>query len=771
MKKRTFCAAMALLFTLCAAAPAFAAEGGTGAPIYENTVELAGGLSFGNVISFNSSGKRVEGYTLETTAGGDVYPIVMAEDMIYSAMNIEEMVAYAESTGLNVLGAVNADFFYSSMSLPLGGVIQDGRYISDMNGENMLAFTDSGAFCSVKPDVTMTLDNKGGGRYFDYDTGEFIDNQGKSVTVDHYNKVRTNAGGLFLYNSAFHSESTNTSLPGWAVIFRIISGEITVSGTVELQVEKVIPSGTDYPLEEGHMVLTSQANGRYPDTYKDFSAGDRVTLTTVCSDERLSNAVWGTGCGDMLVENGEMTDPEGWDQDLIKSHPRTAIGIKDDGSVVAYVVDGRSSTHSNGALMEEISADLIAKGCKTVVNLDGGGSSAMVVKLPGDDTCTVVNRPSDGKPRDCSTYILFVSDRKPDGIPARLGIENDGAFVLAGSPMGLEFTCTDRSGNPAPVPEDIDVSCELGTYDDGVYFAGGEPGVDKLSLRSHSTGITGTATVHITDTVDSLTVTDAETGERPVLSDLEDGAVLELNVSATYLTRPVSISRDNVEYELTMGLGDVTEGVITFRKGEVTEGELTVSAGGQTLTYPVTFEAPVGFEDAAGHWAEESINRLYALGVVTGNDDGLYHPDGQMTRGGFVMMIWNALGKPTVDGVCQYTDVPEGIWYYDAVNWSQAVGLTSGSGDGIFNPDGSLTRQDAFTLIYKLLDMMRLELPTGDETTLADFSDAGDISDYALAPVTSLAAYGLVSGNDNMLMPKKGLTRAEMAMLLCKALF
>ncbi len=770
MKKRAISFILAAILTFSLLSPAFAAEGGTGEELYVNTQELIDGFSYTNPISKNASDKRVETFSVETTPGSPVYPIVMAEDMIYSSMTIDKMVEYAESIGLNVHAAVNADFFYNSMSMPLGGVIQDGEFITDMNGETMLAFGGEGAFFVKTPVVTMTLRNHGGGEYAD-ETGATHSNAGLDVQVSHYNKVRTRTGGMFLYTDDYHTSSTQTSLPGWAVIFRILEGSVTVSGQVELEVEKVVPEGTDYALDPEHMVLTAQTDSDFPDTYKSFSEGDNVTLVTECSDASLLNARWATGCGDALALDGALTDKESWDKALTEIHPRTALGIKPDGSVIAYVVDGRQGNYSYGALMEEVAIDLLARGCQTVVNLDGGGSSVISVRLPGQETCEVVNKPSDGKPRSCSTYILFVSDTEADGVAARLGVEQDGAFVLAGSSLPLDFLATDKAGMPANVPEDIEVTPEFGSFENGVYTAGDSAGVDVLTLWSPSLELQGEARIHVVTGVDSVSVTDALTGEKPALLELKDGDVISLNVSASYLSRPVMVEQSLVEYTLTEGMGNVTNGVLTITEGDVYEGTLTAALGGMRAEFPVAIKKPRSFSDVAGHWAEEDITLLWKDGVVGGYSDGTFRPDVPMTRAEFVTMLWNALGKPEMDAECAYDDVAADSWYYAQVVWSQAIGVTNGSGNGLFDPEGDLTREQGFTMIYRLLSIMRLELPDPDSVVLDGFPDAGDVSEYAREGLSSLIQSGVVNGVDGRLDPKVTLTRAQMAALLVRSLF
>lgn len=76
-------------------------------------------------------------------------------------------------------------------------------------------------------------------------------------------------------------------------------------------------------------------------------------------------------------------------------HPRTAVGISEDGtSLLLLVVDGRQAS-SRGATLAELGELMKGFGAHSAINLDGGGSTAMVVKDPVTGVFTVVNRPSD----------------------------------------------------------------------------------------------------------------------------------------------------------------------------------------------------------------------------------------------------------------------------------------------------------------------------------------------------------------------------------------
>ncbi|HYG19831.1 MAG TPA: phosphodiester glycosidase family protein, partial [Ohtaekwangia sp.] len=86
------------------------------------------------------------------------------------------------------------------------------------------------------------------------------------------------------------------------------------------------------------------------------------------------------GGGPVLVKDGKLRDTsleEGFGESHLKRHPRTAIGYRDDYTLVLMVVDGRQET-SAGVTIRELAQIMLATGCRGAVNLDGGGSSAMV---------------------------------------------------------------------------------------------------------------------------------------------------------------------------------------------------------------------------------------------------------------------------------------------------------------------------------------------------------------------------------------------------------
>ena len=110
-----------------------------------------------------------------------------------------------------------------------------------------------------------------------------------------------------------------------------------------------------------------------------------------------------------LVENGVpiTVNADGGCHSEDTVAPRTAIGIKEDGSVVMTVADGRS-TISNGLVLTDLAKYMAEQGCVTAVNLDGGGSSAMSIKDMKTNTFAAVNNPSDGEEREVGNTLLII---------------------------------------------------------------------------------------------------------------------------------------------------------------------------------------------------------------------------------------------------------------------------------------------------------------------------------------------------------------------------
>ncbi len=744
MKKRLLC--FLLIAAMLLTTGAFAAGSGTGSAVYENPTDLADGLTYLNQISYSSAGRRVETYTLENAPGGTVYPIVLAADTIYGGFDVNQMISYARGLGYNVVGAVNADFGYWDTRIPTGMVVENGIYKSSPEGNNAVAFMDGSAFVSFMPEVKITLTN---------------DRTGASVSTTHLNKSRAN-GGLYLYSEYFSTVSTRTTADGWAVRFKVAEGDLSLSGTLQLEVTEVYEGKDAMKIGEDNLILTATAASELGLDFEKFAVGDTVTLTTECTDEKLAQAPWVSGGGNILVSEGAVYHPEWWDSSINEANPRTAVGIKADGTVVYHVMDGRTS-YSKGSTLRELADDMISMGCEYAINLDGGGSSVMSLLLPGETDTKVVNSPSDGKLRSVCSYILFVTDETSDGTARHLFLKQNGQFVLNGATIPLTPMATDKSMKTVTAPANVSIQSNLGTVSGGSYTAGASTGVDRLTLSAGSAS--GSAYLHIIDKADSLTITNAETDKTVSKTTLEKGESLSLAVSAKYLLRDVRMDGVKPVYTVEGEIGTITEdGVFTADGKAGAEGKIIVSIAG--LTAEVAVAVSFEFADMQSHWAADYVKELYEAGIVNGVTETTFQPDGSMKRGDFVLMLYRAAGSPEVTDSVTFTDVPADAYYAGAIAWAQAKGIAQGSGDGTFQPQDTLTRQQGFTFVYRALSELGVAAPGENTVTLDGFADADQVADWAKDAALALVSMGVVEGADGKLDPQAELTRAQMAKIL-----
>lgn len=119
---------------------------------------------------------------------------------------------------------------------------------------------------------------------------------------------------------------------------------------------------------------------------------------------KIANMLHGFGASHVMMKNGKEYQTDVGSSFATIRHPRTAMGYDADGNVYLLVVDGRRPKLSNGASLLDLTLILMDQGCTTAVNLDGGGSSTIIVDNGG---FTVGNSPSDGGLRKIFNSVLI----------------------------------------------------------------------------------------------------------------------------------------------------------------------------------------------------------------------------------------------------------------------------------------------------------------------------------------------------------------------------
>ena len=123
----------------------------------------------------------------------------------------------------------------------------------------------------------------------------------------------------------------------------------------------------------------------------------------------------------------------------------------------------------------------------------------------------------------------------------------------------------------------------------------------------------------------------------------------------------------------------------------------------------VKIEAPIqpatpaiSFTDVdPGAYYYDAIAWAVEEGITVGTSATTFSPDVPCTRAQIVTFLWRTAGSPVMGGNNPFTDVASGSYYYDAVQWAVAQGITAGTGATTFSPDAACTRGQTVTFLYR----------------------------------------------------------------------
>ncbi len=192
-----------------------------------------------------------------------------------------------------------------------------------------------------------------------------------------------------------------------------------------------------------------------------------------------------------------------------------------------------------------------------------------------------------------------------------------------------------------------------------------------------------------------------------------------------------------------------------------------VSPGSSSGIVPSASQAASGkFSDLESvPWAVEAISALAEKNILNGRGNGTFDPDGNVTREEFAKLVVNMFNISAPEEiVTEFTDTVSGEWYEEYVNTAAACGIVGGYGDGRFGIGENITRQDCTVMLLRAMEY--IGKPVDIEAELG-FADADDIDDYAKDAVKVLSGMSIINGKgDNLFIPKAFCSRAEAAVML-----
>ena len=167
---------------------------------------------------------------------------------------------------------------------------------------------------------------------------------------------------------------------------------------------------------------------------------------------------------------------------------------------------------------------------------------------------------------------------------------------------------------------------------------------------------------------------------------------------------------------------------------------------------------------ATGSYYEDAVDWAVENGITQGTDDTHFSPDGICTRAQAVTFLWRAAGSPEPETrAMPFTDVPVGSYYYDAVLWAVENGITKGTSDTRFSPDDTCTRAQIVTFLWR----SEKSPAAGSRNPFADVKSTAYYADAVLWAVKENITKGTTS---TTFSPDADCTRSQIVTFLwrCK---
>lgn len=330
-----------------------------------------------------------------------------------------EMVSSAVARTGAVAGT-NGDFFPWTAD-PLGLTIVDGRLTSE-------PWPDRPVF-GVKADGTPMIGIVKMSLTIRFDSGLMLKPNG----IDR----PATAGEMVVYEK-FWGTSAPPTPDAAEMVLRCNWKQLASSGRLKAEIVSALPEARGSAVPDDGVVVIARGP-RASEMLKAAEGQKSCDVQLVLQDEEGRSWLGVTECvgGEpMVLKGGEPWTGDGTQGTASTSsfsttrHPRTAAGITRNGSIILVVVDGRQVT-SRGASLKELAQVMSNLGCTDAVNLDGGGSSTMIVRG------LVVNSPSDGQQRLVASGLLVMDDRQSSPGPEALSISPSTVQMKAGDTASL----------------------------------------------------------------------------------------------------------------------------------------------------------------------------------------------------------------------------------------------------------------------------------------------------------------------------------------------
>ena len=321
---------------------------------------------------------------------------------------------------------------------------------------------------------------------------------------------------------------------------------------------------------------------------------------------------------------------------------------------------------------------------------------------------------------------------------------------------------------PAEIFEEIagkDITVELDMGGGVTWTVDGRDVPEDVSLSDLDLGVDMDTSGISVDVINTVT---GEYGAVQVSLD-HDGAF------GFALTLTAPLGRENAGYWANLYHYDEREEALTF------ETSARIAADGSAalrMTHASQYAIVIDekshalpFEDVGTDaWYSDAVAYVYRNGLMSGTSGSTFSPDAAITRAQLVTILWRMAGSPQVNGLMDFDDVSQGAYYAEAVRWAASEGIAGGYGNGLFGSDDPITREQMAAILYRYAQRMGYDVSIGEDTNILSYTDAPDVSGYAVAALQWACGAGIIrgTGDGSTLTPQGGATRAQAAVILTR---
>ncbi len=360
-------------------------------------------------------------------------------EQLYAFEKTSSMANRKNYVGHTVIGAVNGDFYDIQTGIPVNVQVENGGILRKPIARSVFA---------------LTLDKKPLIEIFEF-AGQLMAGD-SAIVINGINESR-GSDMMILYNS-YYGFSTNTNQWGTEVLVSPLN-QWVVNDTVYCVVDTIVNWVGNMTIPLGKAVLSGHGRaGEFLRNNVKLKDTIKIVLQLNPNGGKIFQAIGGLP---RIIRDGQNVVAQTYSQEGASSsftysrHPRTAVGFSKDSTKIYFVtVDGRQAT-SVGMMLDELANFMLTLGVWHAVNLDGGGSTTMVVRDQ------VVNSPSDATgERSVSNAILIISSAPQDTLN-KIQIQPKKLKIFRGEQFQFKVFGYDKYFNPVQVPSNqITWSCD-----------------------------------------------------------------------------------------------------------------------------------------------------------------------------------------------------------------------------------------------------------------------------------------------------------------------